>query len=268
MTQLNNPMDILKLLENSNCRECGEASCMAFAAAVYRGERRLEECTRLGQETLNRYGQETKPRVSIEQDMEAVVQELKEKVTQVDLAEAAERVGGRYAGGWLTISVLGKDFKLNQKGRIAADIHVNPWVTIPVLNYVLQSKGVSVSGSWISFRELPSGRSWYPLFAQRCEKPMKEVADSYTNLFTDMLDIFNGKQIESQFASDISIVLHPLPKLPLLVCYWKPEDELESSLHLFFDTTAEDNLPIESIHALGSGLAQMFEKIARRHGGD
>lgn len=268
MTQLNNPMDILKLLENSNCRECGEPSCMAFAAAVYRGERRLDECPRLGQEILDRYGEQTTPRVRIEEDMEAVVQELKEKAAEADLAEAASRVGGQYAKGWLTIRVLGKDFRLSQEGRISADIHVNPWVTIPVLNYVLQSKGLPVAGEWVSFRELPSGRSWYPLFAQRCEKPMKEVADGYPNLFADMLDIFDGRQIESQFKSDISIVLHPLPKLPLLVCYWKPEEELESSLHLFFDRTAEDNLPIGSIHALGSGLAQMFEKIARRHGGD
>jgi hypothetical protein len=93
------------------------------------------------------------------------------------------------------------------------------------------------------------------------------VADTYTGLFEDMLNIFNGKQVEKHYASDISLVLHPLPYVPLLICYWKPEDGMESDLTLFFDSTAQDNLPIESIYALGTGLVRMFEKIALHHGG-
>ncbi|MBW2053577.1 MAG: Fe-S cluster protein, partial [Deltaproteobacteria bacterium] len=37
--------------------------------------------------------------------------------------------------------------------------------------------------------------------------------------------------------------------------------------HIFFDETAEDNLRIESIFALGTGLVRMFEKIALTHEG-
>jgi hypothetical protein len=54
--------------------------------------------------------------------------------------------------------------------------------------------------------------------------------------------------------------------VPLLICYWKPEDGLESSLNIFFDATAEENLNIESIYILGTGLVIMFEKLAVRHG--
>ena len=92
------------------------------------------------------------------------------------------------------------------------------------------------------------------------------MADTYTDLFNDMLHIFNGRQVEDHYQSDISLVLHPLPLVPILICYWKPEDGLESSLNMFFDSTAEDNLNIESIYALGTGLVRMFEKIALTHG--
>jgi hypothetical protein len=54
--------------------------------------------------------------------------------------------------------------------------------------------------------------------------------------------------------------------VPLLICYWKPEDELESDLNIFFDSTAEQNLNIESIFTLGTGLVIMFEKLSLRHG--
>jgi hypothetical protein len=60
--------------------------------------------------------------------------------------------------------------------------------------------------------------------------------------------------------------LHPLPKVPLLICYWKPEEDLASDLNIFFDSKAEENLNIESIYMLGTGLVIMFEKLALRHG--
>jgi hypothetical protein len=63
-----------------------------------------------------------------------------------------------------------------------------------------------------------------------------------------------------------SLVLHPLPKVLLLICYWKPEDDLASDLNIFFDSKAEENLNIESIYTLGTGLVIMFEKLALRHG--
>ena len=92
------------------------------------------------------------------------------------------------------------------------------------------------------------------------------MADTYTNLFDDMIHLFGGSQAERAYDSDISVVLHALPRVPVLVCYWRPEDGLESDLHLFFDDSAESNLNIESIYTMGAGLALMFEKIALRHG--
>ncbi len=52
----------------------------------------------------------------------------------------------------------------------------------------------------------------------------------------------------------------------MLICYNHPEDGLESDLNLFFDTTADKNLPIENIYTLATGLANMFKKLAATHG--
>ena len=35
MSHINNPMEIFKLLNGSNCRECNEKICLAFAVAVF-----------------------------------------------------------------------------------------------------------------------------------------------------------------------------------------------------------------------------------------
>jgi hypothetical protein len=266
MRKLKNPMEIMKLVNKSNCGECNEATCLAFAAAVFKGQKRLDECPHLDSDIVERFGEEVEKRVPIDQDLNKLVAQLKRKISTTDLSSAAQRLGVAFSDDILTIKVLGKDFSVDSKGNLSSDIHIHPWVTIPILSYIIDGAGIPVSGKWVPFRELKSGKTWYPLFGQRCEKPLKRVADTYTDLFKDMIHIFNGTQVQNHYASDISLVLWPLPKMPILICYWEPEDGLESSLNIFFDLTAEDNLNIESIYALSTGLVRMFEKIALRHG--
>jgi hypothetical protein len=265
MSQLNSPMEIFKLLDQSNCRECREATCLAFAAAVFKGQKQLDECPHLERDIIERFGEKVKRRTPIDQDLDEWVAQLKGKITTIDLSLSAQRLKAKFANDRLTIKVLGKDFSVDSEGNLSSDIHIHPWITIPILSYIIDGGGIPILGKWVPFRELKSGKTWYRLFEQRCEKPLKRVADTYTDLFEDMINIFNGRQVENHYASDISLVLHPLPRVPILICYWKPEDELESSLNIFFDSTAEDNLDIESIYALGTGLVRMFEKIAVRH---
>ena len=266
MSNLNSPIEILKLLNKSNCKECKEPTCLAFAAAVFNGKRELAECPHLESDVIDRFRSEAKTRKSPEQDMEESMEQFKRKVASIDLASAAERLGARFSDGKLTIRICGKNFHVDSNGNLFSEIHMHPWVTIPVLSYILNCKGVPVSGKWVPFRELEGGKTWYRLFGQRCENPLKKVADTYTDLFNDMLHIFNGRQVENHYQSDISLVLHPLPLVPVLICYWKPEDGLESTLNMFFDSKAEENLNIEAIYSLGTGLVRMFEKIALTHG--
>ncbi len=266
MSRLKNPMEIFKLLDKSNCMECNEATCLAFAAAVFKGQKRLNQCPHLDSDIVERLGEEVEKRAPIDRDLNELVEQLKRRITTIDLSSAAQRLGAAFSDDILTIKVLGKDFGVDSKGNLSSDIHIHPWVTIPILSYIIDGAGTPVSGKWVPFRELKNGRTWYRLFGQRCEKPLKKVADTYTDLFEDMIHIFNGTQVQNHYASDISLVLWPLPKVPILICYWEPEDGLESSLNIFFDSTAEDNLNIESIYALGTGLVRMLEKIALRHG--
>lgn len=268
MTQSFTSMDILKALPRTNCKQCGVPSCMAFSVQVFKGEKQIDACPFVDKDTIARFGAEREQPKTTEQNMDQALEELKGKITTVDLSEAAQRLGAPYAADKLTIHVLGKEFIVDTKGEITTSIHVNPWITLPVFSYIFESAGVPASETWVPFRELQGGKTWYRLFGQRCEKPLKKVADSYTGLFEDMLHIFSGKRVEPHYSSDISIVLHPLPKVPMLICYWKPDDEdgLASDLNLFFDTTAERNLPIEALYTLGVGMVMMFEKIARSHG--
>jgi hypothetical protein len=266
MAKLNNPMDVFKLLNKSNCRKCNEKTCLAFAAAVFKEKRSLAECPYLDPETIEQFEGRSDSLKSVDEDMAATVESLREKVKEIDLEEAAARVGGKFANNRLTVKILGKDFHIDPEGRFSTEIHIIPWVTIPLLNYVLYARGTEPTGKWVPFRELQEARERAGLFEQRCEKPVKRLADTYTDLFKDMLELFDGKESDA-VDSDIGVVLHPLPRVPILFCYWRPEEGLESSVHIFFDETANDNLHTQILYTLCAGLVNMFEKIALKHGG-
>ncbi len=267
MPKPRNAMEIFRHLDKSNCGECGDKTCLAFSGSVYLGKKGIEECPKLDRETIEKFGGGESGGVkSVEENREDYLRKLREEVARLDFVEAAERTGGIASGDKLTIKVLGKPFSVDKKGTIHTDIHVNPWVAVPFLDHVLHGSGEFPTGTWVSFRELKEGKERYPLFQKRCEEAMRRVADIYTDLFEELVHLFNARQVEEQFESDISVVLHPFPKFPVMICYWAPEDGLESSLNVFFDETADNKMDIGSVFTLGAGLAQMFEKLALRHG--
>jgi len=259
-------MEIFNLLDRSNCRQCYEKTCLAFAAAVFKGRRRLDECARLPETVIEKYSGNTAGARSVEEEMQHAVMQLKQKIAAIDLASAAARIGGGFLKGRLSIRVMGKRFEVDEKGNLSSEIHVNPWIAIPVLTYIIGSAARPVCGKWVSLRELKNGSIRYPLFCRRCEEPLRKVADSYPDLFKDLLEIFAGTRIESQSGSDVSLVLNPLPLVPVLISYWPPGDGFASDLHIFFDQTAEANLEIDALYTLTLGLVNMFEKLALRHG--
>jgi len=266
MPQLKSTIDILRILNKSNCGDCYEKTCMAFAASVFKGQKHLNECPHLDEKVVQQSEGKIEKRKTIEDEQEQVIQNLKQRILTADLSDAAEKTGGSFVNNQLILKIFGKDFIVCSDGNLISDIHINPWITIPLLSYILNCAGVPLSGKWLPFRELKSGKVWQGLFRQQCEIRLKKVADRYTELFEDLIRIFNGNKIENHYESDISLILHPLPKIPLLICYWRPDDGLESDFNLFFDATAEENSSIETIYALGTGIARMFEKIALRHG--
>lgn len=267
MTELKNTMDVFKLLKKDNCRKCGKPTCLAFAAAVFQGQITLSECPFIDDAVLQEHGsQKLEYTPTFEQDYIKRVTRLKQQIRQVNLKSRAEKLDATFSNGRIILKILGKDFSIDTKGNIFTDIHVNPWIVSPVLNYVLNSKGVPLTGSWLPFRELETSKDWVRFFEHQCMGGFKQVADTSPSFFEDIIELFSGRPVENHYDADIALIIHPLPLLPMLICYNHPEDGLESDLNLFFDSTADKNLSVENIYNLSTGLANMFKKLAQIHG--
>jgi len=265
MSKLDNPIEIYKLLPKSNCKQCGLATCLAFAADVSKGQKRLNQCPHLENNIIEELDGKIIRQATPEDQLKQALEPLKREIVKIDFSASVKRLGAKLSGDKLIIKCLGKNFTIDSEGKVISDCHINVWVTVPLLNYISYSAGKDISGKWVPFRELSNETVWNSFFEQRFEKPLKRLIDTYPDLIEDLIFIFNGKPVETSFSSDISLELHPLPKVPVLICYKKPEEDLESKLNVFFDMTAQDNLKIDSIYRLCVGLLVMFQKISTRH---
>jgi len=271
---LNTPMDIFKLLKMNNCKDCNEKTCLAFAAAVHQGRKNLADCPHIDPEILKKHSIKPKKAVSYDDSMKKTIDQLKSNLSNLDFSEVAKKIHGNFSPPWLTLKIFGKDFRMNTSGDFSSDIHINPWIVVPFLNHVITSTGAPVSGQWITFRELKGGPPRFALYKQRLEKELQRLADNFTDLFEDLVQLFNGRQLEPDMdalsentnKADIYLVLYPFPQIPILISYWKPDEDLSSSMTLFFDNNIHEQIDTESLYGLLTGILQMFVKLSMRHG--
>lgn len=260
-----NPLEVYRLLPRTNCGKCLQRTCMAFAGAVLRGEAAPERCPDLEPSAAARIAAYLGERRPVWHELQEELRRLRAAVAGVDFEEASSRLGATVAAGRLAVKCLGRDFLVDREGRIASECHTHDGLAIPLLRYVVHSRGGMPTGAWTPFRGLEDGGGRAALFDRMFLQPLRGLVDGHTDLLADLMDLFAGERSVNLFGSDVSLVLYPLPRLPVLVCYWRAGDGMDSSLNVFFDRGATGHLSAEWIHSLCVGLVGMFSSIARRH---
>ena len=263
--KIDNAMTVFKELPKTNCRECGVKTCLAFAGAVFQRRKSIGACPHLDKAVVIKFSDGVK----LPKAHRAYLDEFKKMchaLINVHLPEAAQRLGGTADNGKLTVKVMGKDVSVDADGKFYTDIHVNGWVERPVLTAIVKSKGLPVAGEWVKMHDLEGGKPWRHMFENQCVTRLHDLADDRPGLFETLMHVFSGSQVEGHMGSDIGVVLNVLPRVPILICYWKAEEGVKSDLHVFFDKTASDNLGVDALYSVAVGLTQMFKRIAVRHG--
>lgn len=258
-----NHLEIYKLLDKSNCRRCGVPTCMAFALSVINGEKKLEDCPLLDRTVIEKLAGQIiiKDR---DKDLNDIIGPLKKEISGIDFSAVAEGLGADLSGGRLRVKCLGKDFYVDNKGNMESVCHINAWVMMPLFKYIITGGKSGLSGKWVSFEELEKGATMARYFNHRCEEPLRQIAGSHIDIFSDMIKIFGGKAVEG-FSADYAWIINPLPKVPFLILYSKAEERFESNLKILFDRSADTFLDSHSIYVLGRGIVEMFKRIMSNH---
>jgi hypothetical protein len=268
MARITNPLELYKLLEKTNCKECLLPSCMAFAVAVVQGQKKLADCPYLDNRIVEQLGGQVKTRKSLAYDQDKVLEKLQQEIVSIDFASAPPRLKTSFENDRLVINCLGKDFLIDQTGKMVSDCHINPWVLIPLLRYILHCKGKELAGQWLPFGKLQGAEDWNRFFSHRCERPLLELIDAHTELVFEILHLFGAQKMEGKPLADQSLIIYPLPRVPLLINYWPPEDGFGSKLNILFDRSATANSDPEAIYLLTRGIVEMFRQLIVRHSRD
>ncbi len=259
-----NPLEIYKILPKTNCGKCLLPSCLAFAAAVVEGRKKLRDCAELEPALRRELSAHIPKLTTTEFEQAEFMDKLQDKISSIDFQALAPLIGAVAQDNCLIVNSLGKDFRVSGRGTLVSECHINPWVQAPLLSYITSKSHAEITGRWISLREIKGGIDWQGLFTSRCETPLRKLADDNPHLLEDIIELFAGREVD-WYQADIALILHPLPKIPILICYQSPEDDLESLLTIFFDECCAVNLQIKSIFTLCAGLVRMFTKIAEHH---
>ncbi len=264
MRNTRNPLEIYKILPKTNCGRCMLPSCLAFAAAVVEGRKKLRDCPGLEPVLTGELSVNVPNPAAPEFEQAEFMDKLQEKIAFVDFQALAPLIGAAVKDDRLIVNSLGKDFRVSRQGTLVSECHINSWVQAPLLSYITNKSHAGITGKWISLREIKGGIDWQGLFTSRCETPLRKLADDNPHLLEDIIELFAGREVD-WYQADIALILHPLPLVPILICYQAPEDDLESLLTIFFDECCPVNLQIKSIFTLCAGLVRMFTKIAEHH---
>ena len=125
MKEFKNAMEIFKLLPGTNCRKCLVPTCLAFAVAAFKGDRRLRECPCLDGSIADQYEGQFPNWLMMEQERQEALEQLKRDVAKVDFRSAAGRLGASLSGDKLVIRSLGKDFQVSPDGMVVSACHVH-----------------------------------------------------------------------------------------------------------------------------------------------
>ncbi len=135
MPSINSPVDLLKILEKSNCRDCGYKTCLAFAAAVFNNQAALHDCPRLAPEVIEKFAGGVRTRTPMGQDRDELIKQQKEQLRQVDLNARAEKLGAVTTGDGWRLPVLGKEIFIDENGELSAASTSIPGWSRPCSNW-------------------------------------------------------------------------------------------------------------------------------------
>ncbi len=259
-------LDILKGLPRSNCQECGEITCLAFAAMVIKNEKQANDCPYLDKNVAARIALESTTKMPTGPTPEGALNKVRERIKELDFKEASRRLNIPLVKGRLRVHLLGRIFDIDQNGALHTMAHINNWLHGPLLHYILDGQDQELTGQWVPYGDFKGVEEAAPFFEHRCVKTFHKMADEQGDLFFSILETFGKKVDKGLVDADISVRLMLLPKLPLLFSYWIADEELPSRLAVHFDKTASTNLDVESIFFLVAGLCEMFTRFIHTHG--
>lgn len=249
-----NAIEIYKKLPRKNCGECRQKMCMPFAFSLLKAEAKLHECPYLTEGEINAI-----EKMIVHFDWrEDLILRLKGEISCVDFNEVAPRIGAKLNGRAILVKCMGREFLIDDVGEVSTNGFISPWIKILLLHYINIGGRAVLSNTWVSYDKLKSGMIKASSFTRDCEEPLKAIFDRDLQKTGRILARL-GAETRDDFPTKQAWHINLLPKIPVAILYWPPDNEFASKVKVLFDSTADKFLDAESIIFLVEGLVYNIE---------
>ena len=201
-----------------------------------------------------------------ERDYSLAISEGRKKLKKMETADICKRSGATYSpkGSFLlpylddTLQVQPPDFSVRWSDPTKP---VHGAFEVLVLHYLRDARDMGLTGKWVSYRELPSGGFYYPVFRARAEGPLARRFGSDPDSFRKVAVALNGEPVQH---GDAAFKMPTFPRLPLVFILWTRTEEFPARASVLFEASAEDHLNIEDLAYLGEAAVRNLIRSAER----
>lgn len=263
-------LDVFKILPQTNCGDCGQSTCLAFATRVIKEGEDLEKCPYLPEEQADAAAQ-----IKVQQGqgvgrrretISIALEAVQEKVAPLDFAALAAGLGATFGQenghGFLEFPFFGQPLRVF-KGRVQypPGVQANPWDAIFLYNYIASQGSKPLSGKWITYQSLPNSVSK----TKTLGRLQTELAENLTGRLADLREKIaplGGELTTLGEDADVKAIFHPLPKVPVLFLFWdaEAEENFPTQVRFLFDASVSDYLDLESLLFLVEGLIDRLQE--------
>ena len=263
-----------KILPRTNCRDCGFATCMAFASMVVSEKLPLSKCPHLAPETIERYQPELEEQYRAgkwtrkDPAQDALVW-AKERAASMKIVDLPERIGGSLVrdadGVALELPYFTGTIRISETGiRMSDGSDLDRWEQVFLYNHMAQGGKRLPVGRWKAFDQIPNTVSKVKSMKAHVEDVLQKQFQGKVDILRRACEICGGMPAtdtdlpEGEGGSDVAVVFRPLPRIPILLLFWDadPLEGFEARAKLLFDETIVEHLDIESIVFLSEHLTR------------
>jgi hypothetical protein len=160
------------------------------------------------------------------------------------------------------VSVEWPEFKF-RSSKTAGELPVQQQVLlIHYLQGAWGSKGGRISGEWIAFQDLPDGRFYLDAFQRRAKIPLVQVFGAKPERLVEIAAAAYEAKPADQ--GDYSVIVTPLPLVPLALVLWRGDEEFPPEGNILFDRSISRIFSAEDVAWLSGMVVYPLAGMARR----
>jgi hypothetical protein len=250
-------LELFKTLPRTNCGDCGQTTCLAFATRVIKEGEELGRCPHLAPAARALAGDvESQQAAGIGKRRESIaiaLEALQEKVAPLAFAGLAPGAGASFGEEdgrpYVDLDYFGHRLRVfKDKVGYPEGVAANPWDAILLYNYLAFQGKSAPTGKWITYQSLPNSVSKTKTLKRLEAELATHFAGRQAKLEEAAVKL-GAEGVKVAEDADLQLLLRPLPKVPVLLLFWEadPEEDFPAQVHYLFDGNVSDYLDLESL---------------------